>query len=175
VVSSALLPLHESLVVATDREDAVSLKNDVSYELRVSTVSSALGSLSNGVTEEAYIAPVVSGQDKLSGGVAADTVDVRSIGTSGEDTVNVPRELDSLSSPDYRDSVAGTVGVLSNATVFTDLPEEELVSLTSRSEVLGVGAPVHALDGRRVSIASSNAIPRSTVVDSDGVVVRSDS
>lgn len=159
MVSSALLPLHESLVVATNREDAVSLENDVSYELRVSTVSSALSSLSNGVTEEAHIAPVVSSEDELSCGVAADTIDVRSISTSGEDTINVPRELDSLSGPDNRDSVAGTVRVLSNATVFTDLPEEQLIGLASRSEVLGVGAPVHALNSRRVGIASSNTIP----------------
>lgn len=57
---SSFLPLHEGLVVASDGENAISLEDNVSHKLRVSTVSPALMALSDGVTEEAYIAPVVT-------------------------------------------------------------------------------------------------------------------
>lgn len=130
--------------------------------------------LSDGVTEEAYIAPVVTSQDKVAIGAAADAVDVRAISTSGEDAINVPRELDGLGCPGYWDGVRGTAGVLSDAAILTDVPEEELIGLASRSKELGMVTPVHALDGGRVCVTSSSASPGSGGVDSDLVIVRSD-
>lgn len=99
---------------------------------------------------------------------------MRAISTSGEDAINVPRELDGLGCPGYWDGVRGTGRVLSDAAIFTDVPEEEFIGLTSRSKELGVFTPVHALDGGRVCDACSYASPGSGGVDSDLVIVRSD-
>jgi len=140
----------------------------------VPTVSPALVALSDGVTEEAYIAPVITSHDKATIGAAADAVNVRAIGTSGEDAINVPRELDGLGCPGSGDGVRGTARVLRDAAIFTDVPEEELIGLASRSKERGVGRPVHALDGGRVFVSSSSASPGSGGVDSDLVIVRSD-
>ena len=64
---------------------------------------------------------------------------------------------------------------MSQATVFADVPEKELVGLTSRSDVLRVGRPIHGLDSRRVLVSGSTASPGGTIVDADLGVVRSNS
>lgn len=169
------LPLHEGLIVTTDREDAISLEDAVGNVLRVTTVGSALSSLSAGVTEDTDVAPIISSEDKSAGLIASNSVDLGAILTSREDAVNVPGELDSLGSPHNRLGVGDTSGILVNASVFTDVPEEELVSLAGRSEPQGVVRPIHSLDGRRVLASSSSASPSCSVVNADLVVVRTDS
>jgi len=58
-----LFPLHESLIVTTDGEDAVVLEEAVSDKLGVTTVGLALSSLSAGVAEDTDIAPVITSDD----------------------------------------------------------------------------------------------------------------
>lgn len=147
---SALFPLHESLIVTTDGEDAVVLKEAVSDKLGVTTVGLAFSSLSDGVAEDTDIAPVITSDNKASICVSTYVVDVRTIGTSREDTINVPGELDGLGGPNDRLGVGCTGRILVYAAVFTDVPEKEFVSLAGRSQVLGVFAPIHSLDGGRV-------------------------
>jgi len=172
VERSASLPLHEGLIVTTDGKDTVSLEHAVGDVLRVATVGSALASLSDGVTEDTDVAPVIASKDKSAVFIASNSVDLGAILTSGEDAVNVPGELDSLGCPHDRLGVGDTSGVLINASSFTDVPEEELVSLAGRSKPLGVVRPIHSLDSRRVLGSSSSAGPVSGVVEADLVVMR---
>lgn len=174
-LSSALLPLHESLIVTTDGEDTVVLEEAVSNELGVTTVGLALSSLSAGVAEDTDIAPVITGDDEVAALVSTHGVDVRAIGTSGEDTINVPAELNSLGGKRHGCGVGSTGGVLGQVAIFSDVPEEEFVSLASRSEILAVLGPIHSLDGRRVLSTSSTAVVGSSIVDANLVVVRSNS
>jgi len=141
----------------------------------VTTVGVALSSLSDGVTEDAHIAPIITGDDEGAVFVSAHGVDVRAIGTSGEDTINVPGELNGLGGPNSFGGVGSTRRILGQTTVFSDAPEEELVSLASRSEVCAVARPVHSLDGGRVLSTGSLASPVSGAVGADLVVVRSNS
>jgi len=175
LLRSALFPLEDSLVVTTNGEKTIALEKDTSAERGVSSEGSGSGSLSDGVSEDSHVVPVITSGDEVASSVSSDLVDVRSIGTSGEDTINVPRELDGLGGPHDRLGVGSTGGILSDATVFTHVPEKEFVGLASRSEPLGLNTPVNGLDGRGVLGTSSAESPGFGAVDADLVVVRSNS
>jgi len=169
-----LFPLEKSLIVTASREDSVGLEHAVGDELGVTTVRPRLSSLSAGVAEDADIAPVITRDEESALLVSSDAVDVRTIGTSGEDTINVPAELHTLGSKDHGLRVGSTGGVLSNLAIL-DSPEEEFVSLAGRSEPLAVLGPIHSLDGGRVLVAHSTVTPVSSFVNLDVFVVRSNS
>jgi len=175
VPCSALLPLHEGLIVTTDREDALTLEDEVGHELGVSTEGSGLSSLPDGVAEEADIAPVISSSDEITFRVSSDAVDVSAIGTSGEDTITVPAELDGLGCPRDSGGVRCTARVLLHLSVFTNVPEEEFVGQAGGSKELAIGRPIHGLDGRRVLLSRAHHCPGSGVVHADVVVVRTNS
>lgn len=170
-----MFPLEKSLIVTASREDSVGLEHAVGDELGVTTVRPRLSSLSAGVAEDTDIAPVITSDDEGSVLVSTHRVDVRTIGTSGEDTINVPGELNGLGGPRHGGGVGSAGGVLGQAAVFTDVPEKEFVSLAGRSEPLAVTRPIHSLDGGRVLSTGSTAAPVGGVVDADLVVVRSNS
>lgn len=141
----------------------------------MSTVGSALVAGSDGVSEEADIAPVVTGDEEVAVGASVDSVDVRAVSASGEDSLNVPSELDVLRSELHFHGVGSTTGVLSQVTVFGNVPEEKLVGSAGGSDPFAVARPIEGLDGGRVLGTGSAETPRSGVIDTDLLVVRSSS
>jgi len=141
----------------------------------VSTVSSALVAGSDGVSEEADIAPVVTGDEEVTVGASVDSVDVRAVSASGEDSLNVPSELNVLRSELDSGSVGSATGVLGEVTVFGNVPEEEFVGSAGGSDPFAVARPIEGLNGGRVLSTGSAETPSSGIVDADLLVVRSSS
>jgi len=70
------------------------------------------------ISEEADIAPVVTGDKEVTVGASVDSAEVRAVSASGEDSLNVPSELDNL-------GVGSTTGVLSEVIFEAEAPEQK--------------------------------------------------
>jgi len=172
---SGALPLHEGLIVATNREETLVVGGEHGADdvLGVTTVRSGLSTLSAWVTEEANETEVITSSEELSISGAADAVDVSTIGTLGVDALSLPLELASLGCPDGAGGVRSAVSILS---AFGDGVEEELVGTAVGADVFAVVAPVQGHDVRVVSRAlADEGEVLSGVVDVDIVVVGADS
>ena len=169
---SALLPLHEGLIVTTNGEESgvISAEQDTDDVLRVTTVRSWHG-LDAWVVEDVDETVVITGGEELLVSRAADGVDVGAIGALGVDTGGLPEELAGDGSPDSVLEVGSAGWVL---VARGDLEEEELVSTAVGAEVLGVSAPVESHDVGGVASALALETPVGGSVDVDGVVVGAD-
>jgi hypothetical protein len=168
-----MLPLHEGLIVATNREEfGVSLaEHNTDDMLGVTSEASGEATLSAGVAEQVDETVVVTGGQELLVVGASNGVDVGSVGARGVDTFGGPLELDGVGSPHGGGGV-GTTGWILIAR--GDLEEEELVGTTVGAEVFGSGAPVQSHDVRVVSSARANERPVGGGVDVDVVIVGTD-
>mmetsp|Transcript_31740 Transcript_31740/g.42988 ORF Transcript_31740/g.42988 Transcript_31740/m.42988 type:complete len:347 (-) Transcript_31740:322-1362(-) len=102
-----------------------------------------------------------------------DAIDVGAIGTAGEDTLNVPGELGSLSGPNGTSGVASTRWVLG---AVVHLEEEELVGTAVGADVRTISSPVKVGDIRVVTLKSTAiAVTIGNIVDVDFVIVRTNS
>ena len=93
------------------------------------------------------------------------------IGTSGVDTLSLPKELASYGSPFSVLKVGSTRWVL--LAVFSS-EEEEFVGTTVRTDELGVSTPIKSHDVRAVTSAFTMEFPVAGCVDIDMVVVGTD-
>ena len=139
--------------------------------LGVTTVASG-SALDAGVSEEVDEAVVITSGEELTVSGAADRVDVSTVSAGGVDTGGLPLELASLASP------CGTLGVAATRRILFavgDGVEEELVGTAVRADVVGLSAPVKSHNVGLVGGHGTLAVPAGGAVDSDLVVVRSDS
>lgn len=101
---------------------------------------------------------------------SSDRVDVRTIFSTREDTVYVPREHDVFSSPLSSSGVRSTMFVL---LTIRHGPEQEFVITRVSTEVSTVRTPIESGDERVMSIASRNLLVSSVnIVNVDHIVVR---
>ena len=171
--SSGALPLHEGLIVATDRvEVAISRAEEDANDVLGVTAVRAGAALDARVTEEADETVVITGGEELSVEGGAHGVDVGAISARGVDTLDIPSELDSLGGP------LGALGVAAAGRILVAVghgEEEELVGTAVGTDVLRLSAPVHGHDVGRVSAASAGEAEGADLVDADGVVVGANS
>ena len=107
--------------------EAVSSELGSDNVLRVSSEASWHASLSAWVSEKLDETVIVTGGDERLVLVEVDTIDMGSISSSWEESVNGPSELAVTGLPDGSSGVRCTVLVLS---AVWDTEEEELVSVT---------------------------------------------
>ena len=170
---SAFLPLHEGLIVATDREDSgvILAPKDTDNVLGVTTVRAWL-SLDARVVEDVDKAVVIAGCEEHLVAGAADGVHVGAIGALRVDTGGLPEELAGDGGPLGVLEVGAARWVLLAA---GNLEEEELVGTAVGANELGVAAPVKSHNVRAVARALALETPVRGSVDIDGVVVGADS
>ena len=141
---SALLPLHERLIVAADGEEcSVALaEQDTNDVLGVATVRSGL-SLDARVVEDVHETEVVAGGEEHMVVRAADGVHVSAVCAGGVDARGLPEELagDGCPFSVFQVGSAGWVLLAGG-----NLEEEQLVGAAVRADELGVGAPVEGHD-----------------------------
>ena len=141
--------------------------------LGVASVGARDGTFTDGESENVNKTPVITSGESVSGFVDVGTVNVSSIGSTGEDTLSGPGEVHGLGSPVSALSVGSSGGVLLDV---RDGPEQELVVTRVSSDVGAVSRPVKAVDIGGVSSALANeAEVIRSVVDIEGVVVRANS
>ena len=89
---SAFLPLHQGLVVTTDREKvAVIFVEDRAHDvLRVSTIRAWLGTLTGRISEECDETVIVSTCEKFAVMRSSDTINVGTVSSARVDTFSVP-------------------------------------------------------------------------------------
>lgn len=172
---SAALPLHEGLIVSTNRVETLVVGGEHGADdvLGVTTVRSGLSTLSAWVTEEANETEVITGGEEHTIVGASDAVDVSTIGARGIDTLSLPAELDGLAGPDSAGGVRSAGGIL---LAVGDGVEEELVGTAVGADVFVVGAPIQGHDVGVVSgaLADEGEVLLG-VVDVDIVVVGANS
>ena len=141
---SAFLPLHKGLIVTTNGEEeaVANVEHDAGNVLGVTAVGSG-DTFSAGISEEADETVIVTGSEEHLVIRTADGVDVGAIGTSGVDTLGLPKELAGSGCPDDWLGVGSTRGIL---LAVLSGEEEELVGTTVGTDVLGVSAPVKGHD-----------------------------
>ena len=175
ITSSLLQPLHDSLVVTTDREqplgESTSSESGSDDVLGVSSVTSWHVSDSAWISKSGNESEIITASDKRLVLVEINTVDVGSIGSLGEDTVDEPSEFGVASCPDSAGGVGSTTWVL----VTTWHREvEELVGVADGLNVSSVHGPVDAGNGSIVLGGLANHGIASGLIDVDVGVVRSD-
>ena len=154
-MGSALLPLHEGLIITSNGVESgvvTAAEFNTDDVLGVTSVASGL-TLDNGVAEQVHETVIISGSHELAVSRAADGVDVSSIGSGGVDTLGLPLELAGLGLP------SGTLGVGAARWVLSavwDGEEQKLVSTTVGADVRAILAPVKSHDVGGVSLALAN-------------------
>lgn len=132
------------------------------------------GSGSAGVVEATDETVIISSEDELLSLVGADTVDVGSVGSSGEDSINVPSELAGVGGELNRGGVASARGVLFPGSVVA-LEVEMLVGSAVGADVGAVTGPVEGDNEGVVFVeVTTHGEVVADIVDSDVVVVGSD-
>ena len=169
---SALLPLHEGLIVSTDGEESgvTGAEHDTDDVLGVTSETLGLA-LDAWVVEEVDETVVITGGEELFVLGATDGVDVGTIGALGVDTLGLPEELAGDGGPLNILEVGSAAWVL-RAVLSSE--EEELVGTTVGADELGVSAPVEGHDVRVVASACAAKGPVGGVVDVDIVVMGTD-
>jgi len=140
--------------------------------LGVTSQRSGLSTFSGRVSVDLDETVVITTSDEHTVLGAVNTIDVSSIGTAGEDTLNIPRELGSLSGPSNTGGVASTRRILR---AVVHLEEEELISTTVGADVRTINSPVKVSDIRIVGLKSTyKVVTILNIVDVDVVVMGTD-
>jgi len=95
--------------------------------------------VSGRVSEELDETVIITASDEVSILGSADTVDVSTISTAGEDTLNIPAELGSLGGPNGTSGVGSTRSILAHT---IELEEEKFVSTTVGANVRTISSPI---------------------------------
>lgn len=142
--------------------------------LRVASEGLGAGSGSAGVVEATDETVIISSEDELLSLVGADTVDVGSVGSSGEDSINVPSEFAGVGGELNRGGVGSARGVVFPGSVVA-LEVEMLVGSAVGADVGAVTGPVEGDNEGVVFVeVTTHSEVVADIVDSDVVVVGSD-
>ena len=130
-VPSAALPLHHSLILASDREYKLVIKAEGNSHdvLRVASYRKWFAAVAARVTEDIYEAEVVSSDNIFAVMGPGYAVNMRAVAPLREDAVHAPAELSVFGRPHGSRGV-GFASFVLFGTVFGDYPVEDFVSST---------------------------------------------
>ena len=170
---SAFLPLHKSLIVTTNGVESGIIRGEGNTDdvLGVTSEGSGRSTSEAGIVEQVHETVIITGGEQHLVVGATNGVDMCTIGTTGVDTLSLPKELASYGSPFSVLKVGSTRWVL--LAVFSS-EEEEFVGTTVRTDELGVSTPIKSHDVRAVTSAFTFEAPVTNIIDIDEVIVGTD-